>query len=431
MRVLMLSQSYPPVFGGLATHVRTLSIELVSHGHDVTVATQWYQGMPEFELDHGVRVYRFHSTMQHMPWLFRDSKRHIATPFPDPGAMMALRQIIKKEQPEIVHAHNWLVYSFLPLKVWSGVPLVVTLHDYNLVCAKLTMLYHDAPCEGPALAKCLSCASQHYGLVKGFPIVLSNRVMSLTERGLVDMFMPNSEAVAVGSGLVEGRLPFQVIPHFIPRDEEIPQGDPEPYLAQLPTEDYLLYAGSLSPHKGVDVLLRAYAGLTNPPPLVLIGHLSPGWQLPSEAYAQNVVLLKDWPRFAVLEAWRRSLIGLVPSVWSEPFGLVVLEAMSAGRPVIASRTGGIIDIVADGETGLLVQPGDPLALRQAIERLVADAALRNHMGQAAQRKFKDFEVSALVPRFERVYQGVLQEQQKTKPSQKIDLPVDSVGAARK
>ncbi len=419
MRILMLSQSYPPVTGGIAIHVRTLSSELAARGHDVAVVTEWHQGMEEFEVDQGVRVYRFHSTMQRMPWLFKDSIRHFAPPFPDPETVMALRRIIRKERPEIVHAHNWLVYSFLPLKAWSGARLVVTLHDYNLACAKTILLHNNTPCDGPGFTKCLGCASQFYGPAKGVPTVLANRVMSLVERGLVDMFLPNSQAVAAGNGLIGSRLPFQVIPHFIPRDVDMPHGDAEPYLAQLPAGDYLLFVGALGRHKGVDVLLQAYAGLTNAPPLVLIGHQTPNYSLSSMAFPQNVFLLKNWPRYAVMEAWRRSMMGLVPSVWSEPFGLIVLEAMTSGRPVIASRTGGLVDLVADGETGFLVPPGDPLALQQAIEQLLADPDLRSRMGQAALRKFSEFHVGALVPRFEQVYKDVLKSES-TAPAQSPD-----------
>ena len=421
MRILMLSQAYPPIIGGEAQHVRTLSVELASRGHEVTVVTLWYQGQAELEIDQGVRVYRVRSSTARIPWLFSHAVRRRAPTFPDPEIVLALRRIIKKERPEIVHAHNWLVYSFLPLKAWSGARLVVTLHNYNLACAKVTLLHHDKLCEGPGFMKCLGCAAQFYGPVRGVPIVLSNWVMSRTERGLVDMFLPNSHATATGNGLVGSRLPFQVIPHFIPADDSLQHGDAEPYLAQLPAGDYLLFVGGLGYLKGVDVLLHAYAGLTNAPPLVLIGYPTPYWSIDSANRPANVFVFENWPRYAVMEAWRRCMMGLVPSVWPEPFGLVALEAMSAGRPVIASRTGGLIDIVADEETGFLVQPGDPLALRQAIERLLADSDLRSRMGQAGQRRFSEFQVSVLVPRFVQVYQDVLQQQ--AEPPQKIGLGV--------
>ncbi len=407
MRILMLSQFYPPIIGGEEQHVRTLSVELVSRGYDVAVVTLWHKGLAEFELDRGVRVYRIRSSMQRVPYLFSDSGRQYAPPFPDPEAMLALRRIIMRERPEIVHAHNWLVHSFLPLKAWSGARLIVTLHNYNLVCAKTTLMYHKALCHGPAITKCLGCAAEYYGLARGISTVLSNWMMGLAERGVVDIFLTVSQAVAVGNGLVGSRLPFQVIPNFIPDDIGVPQGDSQPYLAQLPAEGYLLFIGALGCQKGVDVLLRAYAGLTNAPPLVLIGHQTPEWPIPSVDCPHNVFVLKDWPRYAIMEAWRRSIMALAPSVGPEACSTAVMEAMSIGRPVIASRTGGMIDLVDDGETGFLVQPGDPSALQWAIQKLLANPNLRGRMGQAALRKVTEFQVSTVVPRIEQVYEQVL------------------------
>jgi len=109
----------------------------------------------------------------------------------------------------------------------------------------------------------------------------------------------------------------------------------------------------------------------------------------------------------VMAAWARSLIGIVPSVWAEPFGLVVLEAMAAGRPVIASNIGGPADIVRDEETGLLVPPGDPRALRAALARLIADPALRARLGAAGQIRVNEFKAAAVLPRIEGAYRTLL------------------------
>src|SRR5438874_2677135 len=150
MRILMLAQFYPPTVGGEEHHVRTLSVELAARGHEVAVATLWQEGLPTFELDRGVRVHRIRGSMQRASWLFADSGRTHAPPFPDPELLLAIRRIIKRERPDIVHAHNWLARSFLPLKGWSGAKLVMTLHDYGLVCAKQNLIYKNAPCSGPA-----------------------------------------------------------------------------------------------------------------------------------------------------------------------------------------------------------------------------------------------------------------------------------------
>jgi glycosyltransferase involved in cell wall biosynthesis len=215
------------------------------------------------------------------------------------------------------------------------------------------------------------------------------------------MFLPVSRAVATGSGLVGSRLPFQVIPNFVRDDVCITRGDVQSYVAQLPYQRYMLFVGALIRDKGVEVLLRAYADLTDAPPLVLIGAK---WPDSPAQFPPNTVVFENWPHAAVMQAWSRSLAGLVPSVWPEPCPTVAMEAMASGRPVIASQIGGLPDLVADGETGFLVAPGDPVALRQAIQRLLDDPDLRERMGQAGRRKVAEFQASSAVPRIEQVYQ---------------------------
>ena len=118
MRILMLTQCYSPLPGGIEQHICTLNVELIARGHDVAVVTQLSKGLLPFEIDRGVRIYRISSTMDRMPWLFPDDRRY-APPFPDPELTQKLRGIITRERPQIVHAHNWLSRSFLPLKKWS------------------------------------------------------------------------------------------------------------------------------------------------------------------------------------------------------------------------------------------------------------------------------------------------------------------------
>ncbi|SRR6266568_235181 len=407
MRILMLSQFYPPILGGIEQHVRNLSIELAQRGHEVAVATMRHKGQPEFEIDQGVRVYRIRSSVQRIPWLFSDSGRQYPPPCPDPEIMLELRRIILKERPQIVHAHNWLVRSFLPLKAWSKARLVVTLHNYSLTCAKVIYMHNDAPCSGPGVVKCLSCATKHYGLVRGTPTVLSNWLMELPGRSSVDMFLAVSQAVADGNKLERNRLPFRVIPNFIADDPCTSQGDPELYLAQLPAGDYLLFVGALGRVKGVESLLRAYAGLTNAPPLVLIGYQTIEWPQLASYCSPNVFVFKDWPHYAVMAAWSHSALALIPSIFPDPCPTVAMEAMSMGKPIIAARSGGLTDIVAEGETGLLVPPGDPQALREAMQVLLDDPVQREHMGNMAKQRVVAFQTRSVVPRIEQVYCDIL------------------------
>src|SRR5579884_993114 len=246
MRIMMLTQFYPPIIGGEERHVQTLSRALVAHGHDVAVVTLWHAGMPPFEEAEGIRVYRVRSMTQRLPWLFSESGRRHAPPWPDPETTRALHAIIRRERPQIVHAHNWLVHAFLPLKRSSGAKLVLTLHDNSFVCARKSFMYQGKPCIGPAAIKCLRCSMSHYGAFKGVPIVIGTRLMGIFEQNAVDMFLPVSQAVADGNNLRKRHLPYQVIPNFVPDDIGTRRATDDSRLAQLPREPYLLFVGDLS-----------------------------------------------------------------------------------------------------------------------------------------------------------------------------------------
>jgi glycosyltransferase involved in cell wall biosynthesis len=301
-----------------------------------------------------------------------------------------------------VHGHAWSVHSYLPLHPAADAPLVVTLHEYGLVCAKKSLVYEGAPCSGPALAKCLRCASGHYGPARGVPMVMAEFLGGPILRRAVARFIAVSDAVAAGNRL--RGLPHQVIPNFLPEAAPPPSVGMERWTDQLPAGPFLLFVGALGGHKGIHTLLEAYGRLVDPPPLVGIGHR---WVDTPTSLPAGVTLLEDWPHDAVRAAWSRCLFGLVPSTWPEPFGIVALEAMEAGRPVVASRIGGLADVVRDEETGLLVEPGDAGALAAAMARLLADEPLRRRLGDGARAALGAYRADAVVPRIEAVYHAVL------------------------
>jgi len=405
MRILMLTQFYPPTVGGVERHVRDLSIELVARGHHIAVATLWHEGMPAFEHNQGVLVYRIRGSLQRATALFSERGRRHSPPFPDPEVLLALHRVIMHERPDIVHAHNWIVHSFTPLKTWSKAKLAVTLHDCSLICAQQRLMCHGELCSGPAFFKCLGCATGHYGCVKGVPTTLANWFWGEVERHAVDMFLPVSQAIAEANQLDKHGLPYRVIPNFIPNDLDVLPGDAHPLLAQLPGEGYLLFVGDVAADKGVEVLLRTYAELGSDLPLVLIGRTVTDF---SAILPPHTQLLHSWPHEAIMSAWSRCTIALMPSICPDACPTVTMEAMAMGRPVVASRIGGLTDLVADGETGFLVPPGDSRALQQAIRCLLDDSALRERMGAKAKQRAVEFQAARVVPRIEQMYQTVLQ-----------------------
>jgi glycosyltransferase involved in cell wall biosynthesis len=109
----------------------------------------------------------------------------------------------------------------------------------------------------------------------------------------------------------------------------------------------------------------------------------------------------------VLAAWDRARFGVVPSVGAETFGNVATEALSRGRPVVASRLGGIVDIVVDDECGLLVPPADVPALAAAMQRLIDEPETCARLGRGATERARRFRADEVLPRFERLYLDVL------------------------
>jgi glycosyltransferase involved in cell wall biosynthesis len=407
MRILMLTQTYAPVVGGEERVVEELSTELVDRGHHVAIATLRQPGGPPIERPPGARVRPLRSSLPHIAGLYRDGARHPAPPAPDPTTVFELRRLLREERPDIVHAHNWLVYSYLPLDRPSGPALVLSLHDYGLVCATKRFMNHGAVCTGPGPVKCVLCAADHYGAPKGVTIALAANVMRPSLRKHVDIFLPISEAVRDHSGLGRSER-HRVIPDFLTSLPAGPAGDAR--LERLPDQPFILFFGDATVDKGAWDLAEAYAALEAPPPLVFVGRCL----IDGLADRPGVEVVGQWPHELAIEAVRRSLFAVAPSVWPEPFGLVALETAAAGKPVIASDTGGLRDLVVHGETGLLVPPGDRDALRAAIERMLADGKLRAQMGGAATRHAARFSADVVVPQFEDAYRVAI-EAREAKP----------------
>ena len=405
MRILMISDFYSPLVGGVEVVVGSLARALSRRGHSVSVATIATDGLPRESYDGDVRVHRIKLSAARLDALFTQ-RRPWAPPAPDPEAVAALRRVVRTERPQVVHGHDWLARSFIPLKPAAGAAFVMTLHYYTNACAKKTLMYGGQPCTGPGLWKCLGCAGRHYGAARGPLITLANFGFAAAERRVVDTFLPVSAATATGNEVSEK---YEVIPNFVAPAPPLSNDDHE-LLDALPSEPFLLFVGDLRRDKGIDVLLDAYGGLRHGPPLVLVGKV---WHESPHRLPANTRLLTDWPNSAVREAQRRALALVLPSRWPEPFGMVVVEALAAGRPVIASRIGGIVDLVHHEGNGLLVRPGRVDDLRASIQRLTTDPALRQRLEAGAARSASPYSEESVVPRVEEAYRRALNSESRT------------------
>jgi len=413
MRILLLAQFFPPDIGGEERHVFNLANALADRGHEVAVATQQMAGVPDEEvLPSGVRVHRFVTMAMRLPGVYSTSRLH-HPPVPDPLGVLGLARIVTRERPDVIHAHNWAVNDALALRRRSAkgphFGLVLTLHDYSQVCATKQLMRADSVCDGPSMVRCLPCATTHYGRVLGPATALATAVMRPWKDRGIDHVVSVSRAVAVGNKIHDGPG-SSVIPNFVLDSSVVsPNFDPERELVSgarpaLPETDFLLFVGELSYRKGVSTLLRAYESLDrNRPPLILVGKrtLDTPTQLPVGAEMHL-----NWPNEHVLAAFRRCLFAVLPSVVSDACPTTVLEAMAAGRAVVTTSIGGIVDLIVNGESGLLVSPGDDRELGAAMRRLLADDGLRAQLSAGALKRVRAFTASAVAERLEAVYARV-------------------------
>ena len=406
--MLQVSDSYRPAAGGLERVVESLSKELVARRHPTTVATLSRQDAPPYEECDGVTIRRLDGFTRHLR-RFASGPEHLFHPTcPDPRLVRRLNELVDEVRPDVVHAHGWIVNSCLSLRLPVSTVLVHSLHDYGLVCAKKTFVEGektDDRCAGPTLRRCLSCAGQYYGSLKGTALTLGLRE-SRRRFDRISMFMPISSTVTAAS--LAGVETHRVceIPAFVDDsvfDEARNTRPPE----FLPRGDFILFVGALGEHKGIGLLAEAHRRMRKSVPLVLIGSARADTPELTGSPDRPVVVRTGVPHNEIMAALAAATVAAAPSRWQEPFGLVAIEAMAAGTPVVVTRVGALPEIVAHQRTGLVVEPGNPDALAAALDRIVGDPDVQRSYGRAGAERALKYTASATVPRVLSTYAQAL------------------------
>jgi len=396
----MLSDLYSPIVGGGERHVQSLSRALAQNGHKITVCTIGHPGLPGYEEEHGMKIYRLEGLFQKMPFLFKDPTRRWHPPTSDWLITRKLQQIVAKEKPNIIQVHGRILHSMLSLSNELGIPLVVTLHSYWAICPTSSLMNGATTCDTPLTMHCISCGRQSYGMAKSLAAYLGTKVNRKKLR-LVNKFIAVSSFVREvhlrNLGLNDDKI--VVIPNFY-----APEASGEIRTTNKLPKDFILFVGALTPIKGVNALTEAYQKLDVGIKLVLIGAKHPAYHYKS---TENILVVENAPYDVVMEAYRNCRFAVFPSIWPEPFGIVNLEAMSHRKAVIASKIGGFTDIVVDGETGILVPPNDARALSDAMSYLLKNPALADDMGQNGYERWRqNFTPELVVPQIEELYNSL-------------------------
>jgi glycosyltransferase involved in cell wall biosynthesis len=317
-----------------------------------------------------------------------------------PSAYRAMREMIDQHHPEVVHVHNLypqLSVSALDACHDAGVPVVMSVQDYKLTCPAAQHLR-----SGKVCTKCVG-GREHWCAIHNCrgSIAMSAayaarnayaRMTGKVERAVSLYLCPTN---FVAGTLIDAGYPadrVEVIPNFCDLPAASTRSEPGSYAA---------FIGRVSPEKGLDVLLDA-ACLSNVPTRVA-GDLTKMPHLKTLA-PDNVHFHGALSRQEIPDFLRGARFLVVPSIWNEAFGIVAAEAMSWSLPVIASRIGGLPEVVQDGVNGLLVEPGNAESLARAMLRLATDDQLCLQLGTAAREKAtREYSVDAFYRRLMRAY----------------------------
>lgn len=431
LRILLVSDHYPPFIGGAHRQTQLLGQELAKRGHHVNVATAWQPGLPTEVSDGAVTVYRLKELRTLLPKVAKNHHQRHHPPYPDPVTVWGLRRLIKRFQPDVVHSHGWFGYSCAAALLGKRIPLVLSTRDYGYGCPTRTLLHNDMLCDGPAVRKCLACASQFYGPTRGALATLGvlgsrpllrHKVKGVHSVSAFVQAMVRRDLLAGNADYIHqgGEIAASPIYSFLIDDASPPDAD---QMQRLPSEPFILFVGGLQPRKGLTTLLEAYTALHHAPPLVLIGYDAPD---SPKAFPAGVTVLRNASHATVMAAWERASFGVMPSLWPDPSPGVVREGMTKGKAIIATNIGGTPEMIVEGKTGLLVPPGDVLALAQAMQRLIDQPAECAAIGRAAQTYAALFMAERSVPQFERLYSWAIR--QANQPNVKLQV---TTGASQK
>ena len=306
-----------------------------------------------------------------------------------------VRMLCEIHRPAVAHVHNfWLRMSPSVHAACrdAGVPTVQSLHNYRIACVNAVMLRKGSGCESclgkvpwrGAVHRCYRNSFWASAAVAG--MIVANRVRPTWTREAGAFVTPSDHTR--GKLLASGLPPERT---FVKPNCVDDPGDP---VSAPSTSDYAVFVGRLSREKGVDVLLRAWvlSKLGAYRRLVIVGdgperaeleRLAGGLGLSSPAVTFTGALAPE----AAQKLVKNSRVLIAPSIWYETFGLVVIEAFSHGRPVIASRVGALAELVTHGIDGLTTRPMDVTELSGALDQILGNARLTDTLGDNARQTF--------------------------------------------
>jgi len=375
MKLLVMTEKYPPYYvGGYEINCEASVRDLLQRGHEVSVLTSCF-GLDAPIVEGNVhRIMKLLDVSSTTP--FRNRVRQFKNSLRSYQNYLHARHLIKRVAPDIVYIWQMGGVSVLPAVAahHAGIPVVYELGDYWL-----------AECR------------RDYTLE---PNVLKRFYRGVLSGGLFFNRLSFKHIVAISDALKRHYVSCGFSPDSI---FVLPRGIPKDSIGFKPVSPQngtrnggvrMIYAGRLVEDKGVHVAIAAVEQLVNRSGrhdlhLDIVGSGCDNYagrlqaDVAAAGISNHVTFKKQISRKGLLDSYSKYDMFIFPSIWEEPFGMAIIEAMAKGLPVIASRVGGVPEIISDGIDGVLVEPNDRDALTFAMTHLMDDVNFRTMVGKGA------------------------------------------------
>jgi glycosyltransferase involved in cell wall biosynthesis len=389
---VLIVHDYGTLSGGAEHMSITLREGLRARGHDARLFASTARQLPGLPI---VADYTGYGTM--------GPARRVLQAV-NPFAAARLREALRDFRPDVVHVRMFLAQlSPLVLPLLREVPALLHVVNYHLICPIDTKLLPD----GRSCAVRAGTICRREGCIP-----LAGVARLAVQRGLWERWFDAFDRVVTNSDWVRRRLELEGLAVHRVVWNGVRARSARPLLDGPPT---VAFAGRLERKKGVEVLLRAFVRVAEEVPearLVLAGDGPDRPRLERLLrdldLRRRARLLGHLPQDRLEDALSGAWVQAVPSLWEEPFGLVAAEAMMRGTAVVASSSGGVAEIVRDGQTGLLAAPGDADDLAGKLLPYLRDRELAERTGAAARAwALAELTEERVLDRFEALYRELV------------------------
>ncbi len=385
MRVAMFHWGFPPIIGGVETHLTMLCPELVGRGHEVSLLTGSVDGGREDDCYHGVKIKR--TPLMSLNWLYKRGFESLEDKVEE-----IFSTFLDDSEADVVHAHNMNYFSELHagmlkrLAKERDLPLILTAHN----------VWDDS------LFLKLSRDT-------GWDHIIA--VSNFIRKELVGIGIADEKVTVIHHGIDVAKYATGDMQYL----ERCPQ---------LEGKRFILHPARIGIAKGCDVSVKALGLIKKRfPDLILVFTGSKNiidwgmYQQKDIAYILHLIKVLDLEGSIIIDAFSRDEMAglfqaaelcLYPSSFDEPFGLALLESMAAGKPIIVTDTGGMPEIIQDGREGFIVRRRDFEAMAEKAIMLLENRGLRECMGREARRTAEDkYTREIMTDKTLRVYEKVL------------------------